>query len=205
MNKFIQYFEESGLVDLKKIEPSIISDLKYATKDNFTGEQLYCCDLGIYLEPTLANAVAAASRTLQQIVPNARIVVFDAARPLSVQKKMFDVVKGTDMEKYVANPYGDFTGGFHNYGMAVDMSIMHVDGRVLDMGTEFDSFHPAAHSGCEAQMVRDGLISMEAYKNRMLLYYITSCHGMLPYAYEWWHFQIEQNEQDKSKHILLSF
>ena len=46
---------------------------------------------------------------------------------------------------------------------------------------------------------------MEAYRNRMLLYYVTSCNGMLPYEYEWWHFQIEQNEEDKLKHRLLEF
>ncbi|MDE6487033.1 MAG: peptidase M15 [Muribaculaceae bacterium] len=204
MKSFIANFEKAGLVNLRDLDPSIISDLKYATTDNFTKERLYYCDFGLYLEPGLANAVASASRTLQRIKPEARLVVFDAARPLSVQKKMYEVVRGTGMEKYVADPYGNFNGGFHNYGMAVDLSIS-VDGELLDMGTDFDSFLPAAHSGEELKMLEDGTISFEAYKNRMLLYFITSSNGMLPHKYEWWHYQIEQNEQDKLKHTLLAF
>lgn len=73
------------------------------------------------------------------------------------------------------------------------------------MGTGFDYFAQEAHAGNEQSMVRNGVISMEAYRNRMLLYYVTSCNGMLPYEYEWWHFQIEQNEEDKLKHRLLEF
>ena len=89
MNEYDKEFEKAGLINLQQLDSSIIADLKYATTDNFVGKKLYPQKFGIYLEPTLAYAVANASRLLRQMLPHTRIVVFDAARPLSVQQKMF--------------------------------------------------------------------------------------------------------------------
>ena len=163
---------------------------------------------GFGVEPdalSLAKAIANAQRDLKDINPALSIVIFDAARPLSVQKEMFEMVKGTEAERFIANPYGEYTGGFHNYGMALDVAIVDNDGCMLDFGTGYDAFDKIAHSGCEAELVKNGLLTMTAYSNRMLLYYVMGKNGMLPYAYEWWHFQLEYNECDKHKYRLLDF
>ena len=202
---YIQKYNDYGLVNVSALQPSIKIDIKYATTDNFTGKILYTEDVGAYAEPALAKAVAQAQETLKSIDKDLSIVIFDAARPISVQKDMFEVVRGTESERFVANPYGEFAGGFHNYGMAVDVAIVDKNGDMLDFGTGYDSFEDIAHSGGEAELVKNGLLSFEAYNNRQLLYYVMGKHGMLPYAYEWWHFQLTYKESDKAKYKLLDF
>ncbi|WP_289760854.1 hypothetical protein [uncultured Duncaniella sp.] len=66
-------------------------------------------------------------------MPGYRLLVKDAARPMSVQRRMFNAVKGTSKANYVANPAKG--GGLHNYGLAVDVTIEDAQGNELDMGT----------------------------------------------------------------------
>lgn len=200
-----EMYKEYGLVDIHSIEPSIKSDIKYATTDNFTGLVLYKEDTGIFCIPALAEAMAQAQRDLRAIDANLSLVIYDAARPLSVQKEMFALVQGTYSERFIANPYGEYAGGFHNYGMAVDVAIVDDNCAMLDFGTGYDSFEDIAHSGGEAELVKQGILSPEAYKNRLLLYYVMGKNGMLPYAYEWWHFQLEYDECSKKRYRLLNF
>lgn len=202
---FREIFESLGLVDIKSLDKSIIADLRYATDNNFTGEILYTEDIGIYAEPGLANAVVKTNSLLHKIYPDYNIVIFDAARPMSVQKHMFNLVKGTDNEQYIANPYGNFPGGFHNYGMAVDLSIADENGVPLNMGTGFDDFTNLAHVGIEYDLFSKGLLSFEAYSNRMLLYALTAASGLMPYPFEWWHYQLDLTEESKQHFILLDF
>ena len=204
-SSYISKYKEYGLVDILSLQPNIKADIKYATTDNFTGKVLYTENVGAYAEPTLAQAVAQAQNTLKSINTDLSLVIFDAARPISVQKEMFELVKGTANERFIANPYGEFAGGFHNYGMAVDVAIIDGDEKMLDFGTGYDSFEDIAHSGGEAELVKKGLLTINAYKNRQLLYYIMGEHGMLPYAYEWWHFQLQYEESSKSNFKLLNF
>ncbi len=200
-----EMYEEYGLVDILSMQPSIIKDVKYATENNFTGKVLYSENVGLYCVPDLAKAVAKAQEDLKSINSNLSLVVFDAARPMSVQKEMFELVRGTENERFIANPYGEYAGGFHNYGMAVDIAIADNKGGMLNFGTGYDSFENIAHSGGEAELVKFGKLSLEAYINRELLYYVMGKNGMLPYAYEWWHFQLTYKEQDKLKYKLLDF
>lgn len=205
-NKCIkELYVEYGLVDIQSLHPSIKSDIRYATKNNFTGKILYTEDNGLFCIPALAEAIGNAQRELININPTLSLVVFDAARPLSIQRDMFELVKGTDAERYIANPYGEYAGGFHNYGMALDVAIVDNNGRMLDFGTEYDSFEEIAHSGREAELVKAKKLSITAYENRMLLYYVMGKNGMLPYEWEWWHFQLDYDEYNKSNYKLLDF
>lgn len=204
-SSYISKYKEYGLIDILSIQQDIKTDIKYATNDNFTGKVLYSENVGAFTEPSLAQAVAQAQNTLKSINNNLSLVIFDAARPISVQKEMFELVRGTVNERFIANPYGEFAGGFHNYGMAIDVAIVDSNGKMLDFGTGYDSFEDIAHSGGEAELVKKGLLSIEAYKNRQLLYYVMGKHGMLPYAYEWWHFQLQYEESAKSNFRLLNF
>lgn len=204
-SSYISKYKEYGLVDILSLQPNIKTDIKYATADNFTGKVLYAENVGAYAEPSLAYAVAQVQNTLKGIDDNLSLIILDAARPISVQKEMFELVRGTANERFIANPYGEFAGGFHNYGMAVDVAIVDSDGKMLDFGTDYDSFEDIAHSGGEAELVKKGLLSFDAYKNRQLLYYVMGKHGMLPYAYEWWHFQLQYDESSKLSFKLLNF
>lgn len=139
-----EYFEQVGLVDIQTAIPDVVVDLKYATADNFMGEILYPDLRKAYLLPHMISRLARVHARLQELKLGYRLVIYDAARPLSIQRRMFERVRGTPQEQYVANPYNE--GGFHNYGMAVDLSILGSDGVALDMGSPYDFFGEEAHT-----------------------------------------------------------
>ena len=177
--------EEYGLVDIASVDSTIIVDLKYATTDNFVGENMYGTLRRAYLRPEIARALARVQYSLKRRNPGYSLIIYDAARPQSVQRLMFDRVKGTPNERYVAKPY---KGGHHNFGVAVDISIT-LNGEPLDMGTGFDTFGPASHIDDEAALLRSGQISREALRNRQLLRQLMRAEGFTTYRREWWHFQ----------------
>lgn len=133
-------YAEYGLVDIASIDPSIKVELKYGTTDNFMHRVMYSMSDRAFAEENLARAVSAAQQLLKTINPSLSIIVYDAARPISIQRMMFDSVKGTPSERYVANPYDKIRGGYHNYGLAVDIAIVDEQGKMLDFGTGYDSF-----------------------------------------------------------------
>ncbi len=205
MNDIQRRFLDCGLVNILELDSSIKTDIRYATANNFVGKVLYKEYLGVYSVPELANVIVQANQYLKSLNDDYTIVIFDAARPIGVQREMFDLVKGTAQECYIANPYGEFKGGFHNYGMAIDLSICDGNGELVDMGTDFDAFCEEAHVGHERELVCENRITQQAYVNRMLLYHIMGKYGLLPHKYEWWHYQIHQKEEDKSRFKLLDF
>lgn len=194
-----------GLIDIQTFDPTIKVDLKYASSDNFMHENMYGELKKAYLELGLAQALILVQRDLKAINPYLSLVIYDAARPISIQEKMFEKVQHTNMEKYVANPYTDQRGSFHNYGVAADIGIQDSSEQAIDMGTKFDYFGEEAHVGIEEKLLKEKRISMEAYKNRKMLYYITSKHNLVPYEFEWWHYQFYIYEEDKKKFALLDF
>ena len=55
---------------------------------------------------------------------------------------------------YVSNPAKG--GGLHNYGMAVDLTIVDASGKLLPMGTPYDFFGTEAHTDKEEALVQTG-------------------------------------------------
>lgn len=198
---FDALMRKQGLVDVATLDPSITVDLKYSTTDNFVGRDMYGGLKKAYLYKATAQSLLKALKQLQAIDPKWSFIVYDAARPVSVQRIMWNLVKGTDKQKYVASPH---RGGPHNYGIAVDIGLTY-GGRPVDMGTPFDSFTSDAHITDEPALVRQGRISAEAMKNRQLLRKVLTDNGFFTYSREWWHFT-RYNMTYVRKHIgLLDF
>lgn len=181
-----EHMQRLGFIDLQSLEPSIRVDLKYSTTDNFIGANMYGMLCRAYLEKGFAQKVAKAQRLLRSRYPNYSLLVYDAARPMSVQRRMYQAVAGTPQSIYVA-PSGK--GGRHNYGVAVDLTITDAQGKPLDMGTPFDYFGEEAHLGQEERLRKQGKISSQAIHNRALLQETMSLVGLRPYQKEWWHYQ----------------
>lgn len=192
---------KAGLVDIKTFEPSIVVDLKYSTCDNFVGKDMYGAFDKAFLRPEIARKLVMVQRALKKMDVKYSLVIYDAARPLSVQKTMYDEVKDTPFRRYVARPVG---GGHHNFGVAVDVSILY-DGIPLDMGTPFDSFSTVSHIDNEKSLVDSGKISEEAYENRLLLRNLMTEAGFSTYKREWWHFQCYTIKDARAKLLLLDF
>ena len=146
------YMDSLGLVNVTDLDSSLVVKLMYTQADNFTGEVLYDNLTEAYLHPDAAYALIEAQKALKELHPSYSLIIYDAARPMSVQKKMWNVVKGTSKYKYVSNP--NRGGGLHNYGLAVDISILDNNGVPLPMGTEVDHLGVEAHITHEAELVK---------------------------------------------------
>ena len=213
--------QEYKLVDIRTLNSDILVDLKYSTTDNFVGVDMYG-DLEIaYFEHDFALKIAEAQRILQERHPEYTLLIYDAARPISVQRAMRKCVEGTELENFVAD---GTRGGRHNYGVAVDLTIASLDGTPLDMGTCFDELSEIASVKGTADnsdpstrtvqiyrdyingMVKRGVISAEAAANRILLIEVMHEAGLYPYRREWWHFEeIISITATRNKYKLLDF
>lgn len=181
-----QRLEAIGLVDVATLDSTLIVSLPYATPQNFTGEILYEDLDHAFLQPDVAAKLSRALQILRARHPELRLIVYDAARPLAIQRRMWDKVKGTPQSIYVSNP--DHGGGLHNYGAAVDVTLADRAGNPLPMGTPFDFFGPEAHIDREAELVAQGKITDEEARNRQLLRQVMREAGFIPLRSEWWHF-----------------
>ena len=174
-----------GFVNILKIDSTMSVELMYARPDNFVGEKMYNFNEA-YLHPKAAEALKKANKLLKEINPNLHLRVYDAARPMSVQQKMWNKVKGTAQQNYVSNPANG--GGLHNYGLAVDVTIADNKGDTLPMGTAIDALTYKSHIDREEELVRTGKITAEAAKNRLLLRMVMQKAGFRALRSEWWHF-----------------
>jgi len=192
--------EKMGLVDVRSLDLSIRVVLPYASSDNFTGQVLYESSQYAYLQADVAAMLAKASKLLQEKYPKYRLLVLDAARPLSVQQKMWDAVKGTPNNIYVANPRKT---GLHNYGAAVDVTITNNYGIAIDMGTPFDYFGLEAQPAKEKEMLKQGKLTQEQLDNRQLLRSVMNQAGFVTYQREWWHFNACSLAEAKRKYAVI--
>ena len=195
------YLDSIGLVNISELDSTFIINLMYATPDNFTGQLLYGDLKEAYLHPDAAKSLLQAHLLLKAEHPGYRLVIYDAARPMSVQKKMWDVVKGTSKYFYVSNPARG--GGLHNYGLAVDISILDEAGVPLPMGTKVDHLGPEAHITNEAALVQSGKMTKQEQENRQLLRTIMRAAGFRTLSSEWWHFNWCSRQEAKQKYRVI--
>lgn len=177
---------ERGLADVSRLDTTLQVKLIYAVSDNFLGEPVYAGITKAWLRPEAARMLASAQQILRKKHPGWSLLVYDAARPMSVQRKMWRLVSGTDKTNYVSNPANG--GGLHNYGMAVDVGLLDSEGNPLPMGTPVDFFGEEAHTTAEETLVKTGRIRREELGNRLLLRQVMKQAGFRTIPYEWWHF-----------------
>ncbi len=190
-----QSMEKQGLVDVRTLDKSIFVSLMYTRADNFTGEVLYDTLKHAYLHPKAAQALIKAQKRLKELRPDLSLKIYDAARPMSIQQKMWDKVKGTPKYMYVSNPSNG--GGMHNYGLAVDITLCTLKGDSIPMGTKVDHMSKASHIDNEDALVKQKVITSQARSNRKLLREVMQYAGFRPLKTEWWHFNLVSRETAK--------
>lgn len=184
---------EMGLVDIHDLDSTIAVQMIYAAPYNFMGKVLYKDVRKAFMLPALAEKVVAANRELKKLRPDVNIIIYDAARPLSVQQEMWEMVKGTEMDYYVANP--EKRNGLHNYGAAVDVTLMDCTQHPLPMGSEYDYFGVEANTDDEAGLLAKGRITQREFENRLLLRKVMTDQGLLTIKSEWWHFNLVTSDE----------
>jgi len=195
---------QHGLINVNSIAPEIRVDLRYATPNNFTGKVLYVGLRKCYLQPEAAEMLAQAQQALQAKHPNYHLLILDCARPNSVQEEMWESIKNTNKNRYVADPK---KGSIHSYGAAVDLTIIDsVTGQELDMGTPFDYFGSLASTSSqyvEGHMAA-GKLSEQAYQNRLILQDAMKSVGFIALESEWWHFNAFNKSMVKQKYERIN-
>jgi len=162
-----------NLVDLARLPNPPIEEIRYATEYNFISAQLYPFPAAF-----LQKDAAAALQKVQVYLTNRGLglKVWDAYRPLSVQQKMWDLIRD---ERYVSDPAKN--RGRHTRGTAVDVTLVDKRGSELPMPTDFDDFSERAYSDWTGA-------SAAQKENRALLQEAMTQSGFEIYPYEWWHF-----------------
>jgi beta-N-acetylhexosaminidase/D-alanyl-D-alanine dipeptidase len=168
-----------ALVDVEQVIPGLLLDMRYASKNNFTGKIVYPRARCLLRRP-VAEALVRVQKRLQE--RQRQLLIWDCYRPFAVQETFWKLVPDS---RYVARPRRDrdgrpISGSKHNRGAAVDLSLADSGGRALEMPTDFDDFSEKAHRGAKA--------SKTASANAKLLEEIMGDEGFLPLPTEWWHF-----------------
>lgn len=161
------------LVDLRRVVPGAVFDLRYASVNNFIGKALYPFD-GAYLRRSTAEKLAKVEKALEK--KGFRLLIYDAYRPLSAQKELW---KAKPDRRFVADPA---TGSTHNRGGAVDAGLAGRDGKALDMPSAFDAFVPEAAHGAPG-VPAERRARAEALKAAM------TAAGFVALPEEWWHYE----------------
>lgn len=193
--------KSKGYVDIQEINPDILVELKYATPDNFMGRKVYQDLTKAWLHPDAAQKLHRAQQILQREKPGYSLLIYDAARPIAVQRIMWNLVRGTKNTYYVSNPAKG--GGLHNYGMAVDVTIVNDKGQPLQMGTPYDFFGPEANTDKEEELLRTKKISRTEFWNRRLLRRVMKEAGFRPIKSEWWHFNACSRQTARAQYRLI--
>ena len=192
---------QAGYVNVRELDPTLQVSLMYARADNFVGSVLYDDLRQAYLHPEAAAALVKAQKRLKQLRPELSLKIYDAARPMHIQQKMWNKVKNTSMKIYVSNPAHG--GGLHNYGLAVDITLCDAKGDSLPMGTKIDNLGIAAHIDQESLLVAKGTISKRAQQNRQLLRQVMRYAGFKPLRTEWWHFNFKSRAEAKRLYKVI--
>jgi zinc D-Ala-D-Ala dipeptidase len=161
----------SDFVELSTVIPDAVIDMRYATADNFTKQQVYPAAV-CKLRRSVATRLAKAANVLRK--QGRRLLVWDCYRPTSVQEKFWKLVPD---ERYVANPK---KGSRHSRGAAIDLGLVDADGKAVTLPTTFDDFSEAAH--------RSKALKGEQGAEARKLEAAMKSAGFVGMPTEWWHF-----------------
>jgi zinc D-Ala-D-Ala dipeptidase len=168
-------FRAPELVELIKLDRTLRLDIRYATKNNFTGRPVYT-EARAFLQRPAAEALVRAHRALRK--RGFGIVVFDGYRPWRVTKLFWDLTP-EDKKQFVADPA---RGSRHNRGCAVDLTLFDLrTGRQVSMPGEYDEMTERSHVNYAGG-------TAEQRRLRDLLRAAMEAEGFAVYEPEWWHF-----------------
>lgn len=160
------------LVDVRKIHPRIVIDVRYASTNNFMKKAVYTSARCLLQKPVAERLSRVQARLEKE---GLGLKIFDAYRPLSAQWELWKIVPNPT---FVADPR---KGSKHNRGAAVDVTLVDSLGNELAMPTEYDEFVKAARSTYDK-------LPTPVLENRAKLHNAMKAEGFIPNPSEWWHF-----------------
>ncbi len=165
-----------------------------------------------YLREGVLRCLEKSQEYLQSMRPNWHIRIFDAYRPVSVQKLMVDrtfrqltEARGWDVDnltpaqrteimdmvlQFWAIPSLDrHTPPPHSTGAAVDVTLQDNYGQEVNMGSAIDEVSPRSFPDYfKTDDTNDPQEAQQFHANRELLYAVMTHSGFQRHPNEWWHF-----------------
>ncbi len=204
----------AGLVYLRDVDASIVQDIRYAGRDNFTGAPLPGYDAA---ECILTRAAALALKQAQAELAAAKLAlkVYDCYRPARATRAMVRWAREGGRENTRFYPRLDkavLLAGYiaahsrHATGTAVDLTLINpagpqpaaFDPRVAYGPCIGEAGRRAPDSGLDmgtgydcfdpSSHTNSAAVAGEQRRRRMLLVATLARHGFRNYHREWWHF-----------------
>jgi len=171
--RLAQLDPDKKLVDVERVVPGVVIDVRYATANNFMHTPLYPI-AKVFLRVPAALALRDVQRDLAR--DDLGLKIFDGYRPYSITERMWEPIRNPD---FVADPA---QGSRHNRGAAVDLTLVDLrSGAEIAMPTPYDDFTPRAR-----QDYND--LPPQVIANRARLRDVMTRHGFDALPSEWWHF-----------------
>jgi D-alanyl-D-alanine dipeptidase len=165
------------------------------------------------LRRSVLKRLILAQQYLSESNPQLQLALFDAWRPISVQKFMFDYTlqetcksKGIDINdlsvkggindvieevaRFWAKPSFDpLTPPPHSTGAAIDLTLADMTRKPLDLGGEIDFIGPESSPEFYKNDYSKMPYSKQVFHDRRsLLYSVMEQAGFVQHPNEWWHF-----------------
>ena len=194
---------EIEVVNIQELDPTIMVDLRYSSKNNFLKKDIYGDLEECFLRKEPAEMLCLANKHLKESYPELRLLVFDGLRTRSVQKKLWDALDTiplSERTQFVADPE---KGSIHNYGAAVDLTLSLENGLELDMGTNYDHFGELAFPALEDSLLALGKLTDKQIGNRRILREVMTKAGFSTIDSEWWHFDAFSYNETKNKYKIV--
>jgi D-alanyl-D-alanine dipeptidase len=169
-------------VELTSLDPTIKTDIRYASTNNFMGAAFYRQPRA-FLQRPAAEALVRAHQSLKQ--QGYGLLIHDAYRPWYVTKMFWE---GTPphLRKFVANPD---EGSKHNRGCAVDLTLYQLaSGQPVLMVAGYDEMSPRSYPFYPGGTARQRW-------HRQLLRDAMHREGFTVHPLEWWHFDYQDWQQ----------
>lgn len=187
--------EQEQFIDVKQVIPSVVYDIRYASKNNFVGDVIngYLAKKCYIHRAAISDLKAVTADLAKQ---GYRLKLFDCYRPekavthfMRWAKNLTDtktkaeyypnIAKSTLVGPYIAEKSG------HSKGYTLDLTLQkklnNGEWQDLDMGTHFDLFDVLSNTDNKH-------VSLQQRNNRDRLRDIMQAHGFSNYPMEWWHF-----------------
>lgn len=187
-------------------DPRIIYDIAYATSNNFVGRPIAGYNKAVCIA---SNNIISAIKSVQDnldILNNGLVLkIFDSYRPQMAVNDFAKWSQDLQDQKMKNMYYPNITKSdlfkleylalksHHSTGSAIDVTLARRDSNdptqheELDMGTRFDFFDETSHTNSTS-------ISAAAQLNRQMLKMLMERHGFKNYHYEWWHYNISDEQ-----------
>lgn len=166
--------KNKGLVNVRKVVPGVVVDLRYSTAQNILGRPVYPPDMPCLLRASTAKKLKKAQAHLR--AQGYGLKVWDAWRPPEAHDLLYGRSAATGM---FLDPIRGWSR--HCGGISVDATLVDKHGQEQRLPTAFDEDlqHASSH-----QQPKDP----EIRRNLALLHEAMTEAGFKALPGEWWHF-----------------